>query len=137
MTDHPGLEAISQISRSVGKIDEARQWYESVLGLRHLYSFGNLAFFDCGGVRLFLVEGSAPGTAESMIYFKVPDIRRAHVALVQKGVEFLREPHLIHQHADGTQEWLAEFNDPEGRPLAIHSCQQESQVSGPPSGAAT
>ncbi len=25
------------------------------------------------------------------------------------------------QHADGTQEWMAHFHDPEGRPMAIMS----------------
>ena len=27
----------------------------------------------------------------------------------------------IDRHADGTEEWMAHFNDPEGRPLAIMS----------------
>ena len=26
---------------------------------------------------------------------------------------------MIHRHADGTEEWMAFFNDLEGRPLAI------------------
>jgi len=26
---------------------------------------------------------------------------------------------MIHKHADGTEEWLAMFKDPEGRPLGI------------------
>jgi hypothetical protein len=30
----------------------------AVLGLPHLYTYGDLAFFDCGGVRLFLSEGN-------------------------------------------------------------------------------
>jgi hypothetical protein len=34
-------------------------------------------------------------------------------------VEFADAPHLIHRHGDGTEEWMAHFNDPEGRPLAI------------------
>jgi hypothetical protein len=31
------------------------------------------------------------------------------------------EPHMIHRHADGTQEWMAFFKDPEGRLLALMS----------------
>ena len=27
----------------------------------------------------------------------------------------------IDRHADGTEEWMAHFHDPEGRPLAIMS----------------
>jgi len=28
---------------------------------------------------------------------------------------------MIHKHADGTEEWMAFFKDPDGRPLAIMS----------------
>jgi hypothetical protein len=49
----------------------------------------------------------------------VPDIRAAYEALRARGVQFRGAPHLIHRHADGTEEWLAVFQDPEGRPLAL------------------
>ena len=51
------LGTIGQIARAVSDVAAARTWYGDVLGIRHLYSFGNLAFFDCRGVRLFLSEG--------------------------------------------------------------------------------
>lgn len=121
MTDNLELGAISQISRTVRNIKEAREWYGQVLGLKHLYSFGNLAFFDCGGVRLFLSEAEESSGAESIIYFNVADIRSAHAELSKRGVEFLGAPHMIHRHTDGTEEWLAAFKDNEGRPLAILS----------------
>ena len=54
------LGTLGQIARSVGDIATARAWYSDVLGLNHLYSFGNLAFFDCDGVRLMLSEAAAP-----------------------------------------------------------------------------
>lgn len=57
MDANVSLGTIGQIARSVTDIAAARAWYGDVLGLSHLYSFGNLAFFDCGGVRLFLSEG--------------------------------------------------------------------------------
>ena len=112
------LGPVGQIARSVRSAAEARRWYQETLGLKHLYSFGNLAFFDCGGVRLFLSEGDG-APAESIIYFKVEDIRSSHAALASKGVEFTHAPHMIHRHDDGTEEWMAFFNDNEGRPLAI------------------
>jgi DNA-binding CsgD family transcriptional regulator len=46
------LGPIGQISRSVRNIKEAQAWYGTVLGISHLYTFGRLAFFDCGGIRL-------------------------------------------------------------------------------------
>ena len=112
------LGPIGQISRSVSNIKEAQEWYGGVLGLPHLYTFGTLAFFDCGGTRLFLSENPQPGP-ESILYLKVNDIASAHKTLQAKGVEFASPPHMIHKHADGTEEWMAFFNDPEGRPLAI------------------
>lgn len=109
---------VGQIARTVKDVTAARAWYGEVLGLQHLYSFGNLAFFDCGGVRLFLSEGES-SPSESILYFRVPDIRAAHEALAGRGVQFTHAPHMIHRHADGTEEWMAFFADNEGRPLAI------------------
>ncbi|HEY0114274.1 MAG TPA: LuxR C-terminal-related transcriptional regulator, partial [Allosphingosinicella sp.] len=60
---------IGQVSRQVRDVAAARAWFQDVVGLRHLYSFGNLAFFDCGGVRLFLSESDKAGDGESILYF--------------------------------------------------------------------
>jgi DNA-binding CsgD family transcriptional regulator/catechol 2,3-dioxygenase-like lactoylglutathione lyase family enzyme len=114
------LGPIGQISRSVRDIKEAEAWYKNVLGLPHLYTFGTLAFFDCAGTRLFLSQNEKSGP-ESILYLKVPDIAAAHRELQARGVEFVSAPHMIHKHGDGTEEWMAFFNDPEGRPLAIMS----------------
>jgi DNA-binding CsgD family transcriptional regulator/catechol 2,3-dioxygenase-like lactoylglutathione lyase family enzyme len=120
------LGPIGQISRSVRDIRQAEAWYGTALGLTHLYTFGKLAFFDCGGTRLMLTENEnarneniPPG--ESILYLRVSDIEQAHHALRARGVEFTNAPHLIHRHADGTEEWMAFFKDPEGRPLALMS----------------
>jgi len=112
---------IGQVSRSVSDIHSAERWYGGTLGLRHLYTFGNLAFFDCGGTRLLLTQGDTPSTAESLLYFRVSRIQQAHEALKGRGIEFINAPHMVHRHADGTEEWMAFFKDPEGRPLAIMS----------------
>ncbi|MBL8771129.1 MAG: hypothetical protein JNK30_07065 [Phenylobacterium sp.] len=119
MDAQPVLGPVGQISRSVRRVAEAEAWYRDVVGLPHLFTHGPLAFFDCGGVRLFLEEG--PVKAESVIYFRVPDIRAAHAELERRGARFVSAPHLIHTHEDGTEEWMAFFHDPEERPLAIMS----------------
>ncbi len=113
------LAPLGQISRSVGDIRKAERWYRETLGLEHLYTFGNLAFFDCGGTRLLLTGADEPSKAESILYFRVPDIAQAHDELRRRGVEFTNAPHMIHRHSDGTEEWMAFFEDPDGRPLAI------------------
>jgi DNA-binding CsgD family transcriptional regulator/catechol 2,3-dioxygenase-like lactoylglutathione lyase family enzyme len=119
MTTPLQLGPIGQIARSVKDIAAAEAWHRDVLGLPHLYTFGKLAFFDCGGVRLFLEEGE--GTDAAVIYFRVPDIRVAHAQLQARGVQFDGAPHLIHRHADGMEEWMAFFHDNEGRVLALMS----------------
>jgi DNA-binding CsgD family transcriptional regulator/catechol 2,3-dioxygenase-like lactoylglutathione lyase family enzyme len=121
MTLKPTLGPIGQISRSVRDIRQSEAWYGQILGLRHLYTFGTLAFFDCGGVRLFLSQAQGDPAPESTLYLKVDDIRAAHETLQGRGIEFINAPHMIHRHADGTEEWMAFFKDPEGRPLAIMS----------------
>lgn len=118
MDGHVTLGPIGQIARSVKDVAAARLWYADVLGLPHLYSFGNLAFFDCGGVRLFLSEGDG-GPSESILYFRVDDVRTACPAMESRGIVFTNAPHLIHRHEDGTEEWMAFFKDNEDRPLAI------------------
>jgi catechol 2,3-dioxygenase-like lactoylglutathione lyase family enzyme len=114
------LGAVGQIARTVRDIEAARTWYADVLGLEHLYSFGNLAFFNCDGLRLMLSQGDAVAP-ESIIYFNVEDVRSAHRALAARGVAFIDAPHMIHRHDDGTEEWMAIFQDDEGRMLAIMS----------------
>jgi DNA-binding CsgD family transcriptional regulator/catechol 2,3-dioxygenase-like lactoylglutathione lyase family enzyme len=112
--------AVGQISRTVKNIEASREWYERVLRFRHLYTFGNLCFFDCDGVRLFLQE-SKLDVADSIIYFRVADVHAAHAALSERGAEFINAPHMIHKHNDGTEEWFSFFKDNEGRPLALMS----------------
>lgn len=112
------LGPMGQIARSVNDVEKARIWYGEVLGLPHLYSFDNLAFFDCDGVRLFLSEGDG-GASDSIIYFRVEDVRAAHAAMAARGIEFVNAPHMIHRHDDGTEEWMAFFKDNENRLLAI------------------
>jgi DNA-binding CsgD family transcriptional regulator/predicted enzyme related to lactoylglutathione lyase len=114
------LGALAQISRTVRDIKESEAFYGKTLGLPHLYSFGSLAFFDCGGTRLYLTAQERPGP-ESILYLRVADIRTAYEELRSRGVQFTQAPHMIHRHADGTEEWLAHFNDPEGRLLAVMS----------------
>jgi catechol 2,3-dioxygenase-like lactoylglutathione lyase family enzyme len=114
------LDALGQIARSVRDIKESEAWYRDELGLKHLFTVGNLAFFDCGGTRLMLSQEKAPA-AESVLYWRVVDIAAEHAALRGRGVEFINAPHMIYKHPDGTEEWLSIFKDAEGRPLGLIS----------------
>jgi hypothetical protein len=73
------LGRVGQISRSVRDIQQAETWYGTVLGLKHLFTFGKLAFFDLNGTRLYLsqegVHKHGDGTEEWMSFFKDPEGR--------------------------------------------------------------
>ena len=119
MTDQVTLGALGQVSRKVRDISAARVWYGEVLNLTHLYSFGDVAFFDMGGTRLFLSQAEEAGEGESILYFRVGDIHAAQKTLAARGAVFTHAPHMIHRHADGTEEWMAFLTDNDGRPLGI------------------
>lgn len=109
---------LGQIARTVKSVAKSRGWYRDILGLPELYAFPGLAFYDLGGVRLMLTE-EGEGSQESILYLRVPDIHASKEELESRGIKFTHAPHLIHRHEDGTEEWMAFFEDNEGRPLAI------------------
>ena len=120
------MQSLGQVSRTVRSLEESLAFYRDALGVPHLYSFGNLAFFDMNGTRLFLNETEKVNAEESILYFRVADIVETVAALQEAGVEISNQPHLIHTFEDGTEEWMAFFEDPEGRPLGLMSSVKRS-----------
>ena len=114
-----GYMMLGQVARTTKRFEESHAWYREALGLPELYSFGNLAFYDLGGVRLMLTEEEGDLASESILYLRVPDIHASKAELEARGVKFINAPHLIHRHEDGTEEWMAAFEDNEGRPLQL------------------
>ncbi len=53
-----GIQNIGQISIIVHDLERATAFYRDTLGLPLLFTVPNLAFFDCGGVRLMLARKS-------------------------------------------------------------------------------
>ena len=41
------LSQIGQIALPVSDVDRSEEFYATVVGLRKLYRYGNLSFFDC------------------------------------------------------------------------------------------
>lgn len=111
---------ISQIARRVESLDRARQFWRDTLQVPELYAFPGLAFFNLSGTRLMLRETGTRDEAD-ILYLSTPDITAAHAALGERGAVFTHAPHLIHKHPDGAEEWMAFFEDDEGRPLALHT----------------
>src|SRR5215475_2265904 len=91
------LNQLGQVSLTVEDIDAAEAFYSGTLGLRKLFRFGDLAFFDCAGVRLYVQKSNAMqfSPASSVLYFRTPDIGIAVRQLKSKGVTFVDEPHLV------------------------------------------
>ena len=116
------LSRIGQIAVPVKDLAAAVAFYRDVLGMRFLFEFPKLAFFDCGGVRLLLDVPETPDFARhaSVIYYAVDDIRATHEALVARGVPFMGEPHLIARMPDH-ELWMAFFKDPDENVLALMS----------------
>jgi catechol 2,3-dioxygenase-like lactoylglutathione lyase family enzyme len=126
MSSPQRLGPLAQIARNVADIEAAKAWYGETLGLELLYAFPGMAFFRLGETRLYLQQGEK-AAAESCLYFRVDDIHLAHAQLEGRGVGFINAPHMLYRHPDGTEEWMAEFRDLEGRPLAL-MCQVRAAV---------
>jgi predicted enzyme related to lactoylglutathione lyase len=114
------LGSIGQIAIRVKDPGRAVAFYRDQLGLKHLFSAGNLSFFDCGGVRLML---DVPEKAEfdhpsSILYFKVGNIEKAHETLASRGVRFDQGPGLTARMPDH-ELWIAFFRDSEENLLAL------------------
>jgi catechol 2,3-dioxygenase-like lactoylglutathione lyase family enzyme/DNA-binding CsgD family transcriptional regulator len=116
------LGQLGQVSLTVKDIERAVPFFRDTLGMTHLFTAGQLAFFDCVGTRLMVdALPEAQGNGNSVLYFRVTDIHGTTAALRAKGVSFEGEPHKIHTHPDGTEEWMAFFRDPDGNMLSIMS----------------
>lgn len=116
-----GLGAIAQIALQVSDADRAERFYRDALGLRLLFRFGELLFFDCAGVRLMLEGGHeprGPGHASFCIYLRTPAIDPVVSMLKAEGVYFEQEPHRVAKMPDH-ELWMAFFRDPDNNLLAL------------------
>lgn len=118
----PGILGLGQIAIRARDLPRATAFYREVLGLRFLFAAGNMAFFDCGGVRLLLGPAESPefDHPSSILYFRVPEIQSAWRTLLGHGVEALAEPRLIARMPDHDL-WMAAFRDSEGNILELMS----------------
>jgi methylmalonyl-CoA/ethylmalonyl-CoA epimerase len=116
-----GLGPIGQIHVTVQDVDRAVHFYREVLGMKFLFQFPGMAFFDAGGVRLYLAkpEGTQ-GTGTSILYYRVPAIQDAARELESRGLTFESRPHRVHQD-ERHELWLAFFRDTEGNQVGLMS----------------
>ena len=116
------LDQIIQISINAHDLKRAEAFYRDKLGMKHLFTVPNMAFFDCGGIRLMV---AIPSSREldhpsSILYFKVKDIQEAHQTLLGRGVQFVNQPTLVAQMPTYDL-WSASFKDSEQNILSLMS----------------
>jgi methylmalonyl-CoA/ethylmalonyl-CoA epimerase len=121
-TQPVSLSRIGQIGIVVNDVERATAFYRDVLGMRFLFAFPGLAFFDCDGVRLMLSKPEKPefDHPSSILYFRVTDIQQTAASLRARDVHFEDEPHLIARMPDHDL-WMTFFHDLDGNPLALMS----------------
>ena len=119
---YEGITNIWQIYIIAHDSPRATAFYRDVLGLPLLFTAGNMAFFDCGGVRLMLGPASAPELdhPSSILYFRVPNIEAAHRRLVEMGVKIEAPPRLI-APMKTYDLWMVGFRDSEGNIMQLMS----------------
>jgi methylmalonyl-CoA/ethylmalonyl-CoA epimerase len=113
---------VLQISITVKEIDRATSFYRDVLGLPLLMTAPNMAFFNCGGVRLYLDAGQGSdhtgATSGSLIYFRTPNIDALHAHAKTKSILIHQEPQIIARMPDHDL-WLMWIKDSEGNLLGV------------------
>ena len=114
------LQRIGQVALTVRDLPRAVAFYRDTLGLKFLFEVPNMAFFDCGGVRLLLGTDAVAGPTppQSMLYYVVGDIQGAHERITAKGAATIAAPRMIAKMPDHDL-WLAEMRDSEGNPFAL------------------
>lgn len=116
----PRITGIGQVAINARDLPRAVTFYRDVLGLQLLFEVQQMAFFDCGGIRLMVGIASEPrfDHPASILYYRVANITVAHQALVARGVTFEQPPHRA-ARLETHDLWLAFFADPEGNTLAL------------------
>ncbi len=114
------LTQIGQIFVTVHDLARAVAFYRDTLGVKHLFSAGNMAFFACGGIRLMLGIPEKPefDHPSSILYFRVENIEAVANELAGRGVAFESMPHLIARMPDH-ELWMAFFRDSESNVMAL------------------
>ena len=121
-TSSLGIKNIGQVSIIVHDLQRATAFYRDTLGLSLLFTAPNLAFFDCGGVRLMLGPAETPELdhPSSILYFRVSDLTASHQRLVDAGVQIVAPPRLI-APMPAYDLWMSAFRDSEGNIMQLMS----------------
>ncbi len=127
------LGAVGQIHISVDDLEAAVDFYRDVLGLTHLFSVPGqpMAFFDAGGVRLYLgVPEDARFRSRPILYHQVEDLEATYEAVVGRGATSVSRPRLVHRDGSG-ELWMAFVASPDGLPIGMMAQRPTETVATP------
>ena len=114
---------LGQVAFSVSDVDRAVDFYQDKLGLTLLMRpHESMAFFEVGGVRLYLQKAATPEEVErwSTLYFDCADIAAAAEALKAKGVELFAAPRRVTEQP-AYDLWMLFVKDPDGHLVGIEA----------------
>ncbi len=85
-----GLFGIRQVAVTVSDVAAAKAFYHGILGLKFLFDAGpNLAFLECGPVRILLSTPQGAGTVDrnSTLYFQTSMLEAKYASVVAAGAK--------------------------------------------------
>lgn len=123
MSGEAKLDAIGQLHISVRDLPRMVAFYRDVLGMKFLFEVPgqDMAFFDCGGVRLYFGKPEQEEfRSNPLVYYRVDAIEDTYRQLTERGAEAMSAPHVVHT-TESSRLWLAGLRDPEGNPVLLMS----------------
>ena len=122
-TTHPASARSARSRSSIRDIERAERFYGETLGLPHVFTFGDLAFFDADGTRLYLHRKDEADWRSRLgpllrgrRHPRRPGVARPSGASTSPARRTSSTP-----HDDGIEEWMTFFDDGEGNTLALMS----------------
>ncbi len=121
MSDSMNISAIGQIAIAISNLDKSVYFYEKILKLKKLFDVPpNIAFFDCGDVRLMLttLQGPEHDHHTSVIYYKVSNIEQIFDELKALQVDIERAPGMVAKMPDH-ELWVGFIRDPDSNLVGL------------------
>src|SRR4051794_40254020 len=115
------VSSVGQIAITVSDVSKALAFYRDILGLGFLFAPNDtMAFLNAGNIRLMLStpQGSGAPGANSILYFRVSEIEKAHASFVSRGATSERTPTLAAKMPDHDL-WLGFLRDPDGNLVGL------------------
>lgn len=127
---YPGMKSLNDYtvmtSVAVHDLENARDFYENILGLKCIRHNSEGVVFESGGGILGIYESTAAGTSQSTVaWWRVDDVEGLVGTLKSKGIIFEKKYDLPHAKRNGEIYAISKdmraawFKDPDGNVLGF------------------